>query len=411
MKGTIGLYVLYFVLSTVLWFWLFSKSPSISDRTLSNKSDAVVIIPGLGGSILDGVWDRRAERYDLFCDAYEYEWTQMWPTAYSAIPLVNRCWADRFAVTISNDGKKYNSATGVYIKPRDFGGVGGISDLESFSIGLLDIPIVKYFEQTINVLRDLGYESISGAPYDFRRIIDVDYLSQYCLKLKKLIEDSAYVTSSKVSLISHSLGCPVTSYFLNSQSKAWRNMYISKFVSVSGPFGGSTKALEACLTGSTEGLPVEKQFIRSLEKKMAGVIWMINEPSCWKQEPIVNNFITKDLPEVLSAAGEIETATALKASSDAWKIALKDPQVPMYIVYGNGVKTLQKLDYQYDFNDPIGTYSAEGDGTVPLKSLTSPRLVHKWNIKEEISIPQASHLGILSNDEWYKILIKLFGTN
>jgi len=59
--------------------------------------------------------------------------------------------------------------------------------------------------------------------------------SGYFAKLKKLVEDTYSANGNKkITLISHSLGCPYTLVFLNKQTKDWKDMYIFQWITLSG---------------------------------------------------------------------------------------------------------------------------------------------------------------------------------
>ncbi|CAH8551001.1 unnamed protein product [Dicrocoelium dendriticum] len=90
--------------------------------------------------------------------------------------------------------------------------------------------------------------SIRGAPYDFRRAPHENekFMSQF----KELIEEK-YVRNGRkrVVIVAHSMGTMYTLYFLNLQSQSWKKTYLEAFVSVSGPFGGGSKAMAVIASG------------------------------------------------------------------------------------------------------------------------------------------------------------------
>ena len=59
--------------------------------------------------------------------------------------------------------------------------------------------------------------------------------SEYNLKLKKLVEDTYSGNGNKkITLMSHSLGCPYTLVFLNAQTQAWKDKYILQWIPLAG---------------------------------------------------------------------------------------------------------------------------------------------------------------------------------
>ena len=59
--------------------------------------------------------------------------------------------------------------------------------------------------------------------------------SEYFVKLKKLIEDTYSANGNKkITLMSHSLGCPYSLVFLNKQTQDWKDKYILQWITLSG---------------------------------------------------------------------------------------------------------------------------------------------------------------------------------
>ena len=63
----------------------------------------------------------------------------------------------------------------------------------------------------------------------------VESQSGYFAKLKKLVEDTYSANDNKkITLMSHSLGCPYTLVFLSKQTKDWKDKYIFQWIALSG---------------------------------------------------------------------------------------------------------------------------------------------------------------------------------
>lgn len=59
--------------------------------------------------------------------------------------------------------------------------------------------------------------------------------SEYFGKLKKLIEETYLANGNKkITLMSHSLGCPYTLVFLNKQTQDWKDKYILQWIALAG---------------------------------------------------------------------------------------------------------------------------------------------------------------------------------
>ena len=265
-------------------------SGNSSNSILSGTDHPVIMIPGLGGSVLMAQWDFSFSFEYIECQEKSTTYQQIWPTVYSAIPIENECWYRLMKTTINDQGEIVSNTL---VKPKS--GLSGITVLDSIQVGFLNIPLYNYFTTMVQQLQSLGFKYLYGYPYDFRTITNEVAILNFVNGMKNLVEQ-AYNTSGgkKVNLISHSLGCVCTTYFLNSMTSSWKSIYINIFVPIAGPWGGASGALEALLTGSTQGLPITEHFIRGLEKNMAGVIWMINNKISNRfSTNRINNIITK----------------------------------------------------------------------------------------------------------------------
>eukprot|EP00966_Prymnesium_polylepis_P290152 6702651-Prymnesium_polylepis.1 len=92
--------------------------------------------------------------------------------------------------------------------------------------------------------------SLRAATNDFRGVGTPDVLSQQYSRLKALIEETAGLNGGRaVTLISHSLGGPYTTLFLNEAPAAWKAQYIESFISLSSPVMGTAVTLEGIISG------------------------------------------------------------------------------------------------------------------------------------------------------------------
>lgn len=78
----------------------------------------------------------------------------------------------------------------------------------------------------------------------------LDENQDYFVKLKQLVEDTYAENDNKsVMLIAHSMGGPMSLYFLNAQTQDWKDRYIKSLVALSGAWGGSVKAIKVYAIG------------------------------------------------------------------------------------------------------------------------------------------------------------------
>lgn len=78
-----------------------------------------------------------------------------------------------------------------------------------------------------------------------------DENQDYFVKLKQLVEET-YESNGKTSviLLAHSMGGPMSQYFLNLQKQNWKDKYIKCLVTLSGAWGGSVKAVKVFAIGT-----------------------------------------------------------------------------------------------------------------------------------------------------------------
>eukprot|EP00736_Rhodelphis_marinus_P001085 Rmarinus@m.5426 len=251
----------------------------------------VVLVPGLGGSVLDYQMDETYESPHEICK-FTYtvgKWSsgphRLWPSLsmLSFKPFFD-CWKHAIEVSYDSETKSFANTQGVDVRPRAFGSVKGIDNL--FKVGNWGLPMGSVFEHLINELKPLGYvdeRNMRGAPYDFRTIPETRQLHSYYDDLRALIEET-YENSAEcptgpkpVHVISHSLGCVILQRFLSKfVDDAWKDKYVASFIPVSGPFGGSAKAFRTLLSGDSIGIPGRNnQELQPVEATFGGVAWML----------------------------------------------------------------------------------------------------------------------------------------
>ena len=82
--------------------------------------------------------------------------------------------------------------------------------------------------------------SIRGSPYDFRFAPSSVFYGSWLAKMTSLVEETYLVNqNSRVTLLSHSMGCLYTLWFLNQKSQEWKDKYIAKWIPTAGVFGGA----------------------------------------------------------------------------------------------------------------------------------------------------------------------------
>lgn len=77
-----------------------------------------------------------------------------------------------------------------------------------------------------------------------------DENQEFFVQLKKLIEDTYQENNqTSVMIVAHSMGGPMSLFFLNMQTQEWKDKYIKSLVTLSGVWGGSMKAVKIYAIG------------------------------------------------------------------------------------------------------------------------------------------------------------------
>ena len=136
-----------------------------------------------------------------------------------------------------NATKKTYNSPGVETTVKDFGDPSTVEYLDSSRLS-----ITSYFSAISDALvKNFKYVrgvNIRGAPYDWRKA--PDELDDFYKNLTRLVEETYYLNNgTKVMLVAHSMGNPVTLYWLNNYvNLAWKQKFIRNFVSLSAVWGG-----------------------------------------------------------------------------------------------------------------------------------------------------------------------------
>ncbi|XP_018651429.1 phosphatidylcholine-sterol acyltransferase (lecithin-cholesterol acyltransferase)/ Phospholipase A [Schistosoma mansoni] len=226
-------------------------------------------------------------------------------------------------------------------------------------------------------------KTLRAAPYDFRKAPNEN--SKYFIKLKQLIEET-YENGAKrpIYLLGHSLGSLYSMYFLKQQDKSWKYKYIKGFISVSAPFGGSVESLYAETCGHNLGIPFRSPLaFRDIQRSFPAMAFLLPDPPY----AIMN--------ETKSVFDPYERPT----------------DIDVYCIYSINIPTISQMifktpgPYRSAFPNQIPKLKyGDGDGTVPLKSLS---VCNKWDYVNLAVLEQTSHEDIVQDDRFLKYLMKL----
>lgn len=129
--------------------------------------------------------------------------------------------------------------------------------------------LIKLFKTNIKYFTDENYE--------------------YFVQLKALIEETyAQNNNTPVILIAHSMGGPMTLYFLNLQTQAWKDQHIKSMVTLSGAWGGSVKAVKVYAIGDDLGSYfLSGSVLKQEQITNPSLAWLLPSSLFWKPDEVL----------------------------------------------------------------------------------------------------------------------------
>ena len=250
--------------------------------------------------------------------------------------------------------------------------------------------------------------------------IDILEKDGYYDNLAQLVE-SMYKDNgnTSVTIVSHSLGSPVTLYFLSQvATQQWKDKYLKAYVSLSGVWKGAVKTITSVISGNPEGIPgIKPLTARYLQRSSPSSYFLMPVPDhdIWSDgDPVVvtpdKNYTVYDYPELFTDM-QYSMGYAQYKELPSFLKTLSPPNVDMYCYYGTNVSTPAVLVYKEgQFPDTFPTIVAgNGDGTVNDVSL---RACSMWKQKQSRKVTMQSfsgveHMGMVTNAEILQAILDI----
>ncbi|BBN20393.1 phospholipase A1 [Marchantia polymorpha subsp. ruderalis] len=417
------------------WPW---HDQSTDDKDFNPDLNPVLLVPGIGGSILNAVDEKgKKERIWVRLFAADHEFRAKLWSFYNP-----------------ETGKTESLDPTIQIEvPDDRFGLYGCDILDPDIILRLDV--VYYFHDLIKQLLSWGYSegtTLFGFPYDFRQSNRLpERMQEFETKLKQMYEASG---GKKVDIVSHSMGGLIVKNFLALHPEVFEK-YVNKWIAVTVPFQGAPGFIMDCLLTGVE-------FVKGWQRELFIAKWSMHQlliecPSVYELMASPH-FEWNDVPELrlwhqrVGGNGESECEMEVFGPKDCIGVmmaALKDNMLeyngeqvnvplnrdimawametfriqktaklpksvtfynvfgtelltPMHVCYGSQESPIQMLqdilrtEADYEF--------ANGDGTVPAESAMADEL----DAKARIGIP-GEHRGILNDDRFFRIMKSWLG--
>ena len=144
-------------------------------------------------------------------------------------------------------------------------------------------------------------------------------------------------------MVAHSMGCTMSLFFLNHQTKAWKDKYIKSLITLAGPWGGAVKSLKIFAVGTDfnekllEDIPglseLAKDVTKTVERTQPSLAWMMPSAEIWPGDVLVKtesnsdvDYTTANLADYFNLLG-VPNMAMMHKDTKALTSSLVDPEV------------------------------------------------------------------------------------
>ena len=233
----------------------------------------------------------------------------------------------------------------------------------------------------------------------------------YYTQLRLLVEEMAAESGEKVTLVVHSMGGPVTLYFLTSVvSQEWKDLFINAFVSLSGAWTGGNSAIQTEVSGIdrlsnfANLFPAFLTDLRSVTRSFESYAWLLPSPSIWGDTVLVT---TPNRTYTANDYGDLFTDISYPQGFEMYtpttsiNAGFPAPNVSVYCFYGTNSSTSESFIYNASFPnvDPEVIFG-DGDSVVNIQG---SEICLGWSQEqsqrfESRSFPGVTHLQMVANE-------------
>ena len=282
----------------------------------------------------------------------------------------------------------------------------------------------------IQKFESIGYVdgvNLFGAGFDWKQSPN----DKWANDMKNLIE-KAYETNNqtKVVLVTHSLGCPYSFYFLTKvekENKGWIEKYIHMYVPMAPAWMGAVKAFDFMLLGVDVDVPIAGKYFAPLMRHLPSLWFLLPKKEAFPNTVLATTpskyYLFDDMEDLFNAGNLSYVEGKLRASKGEYFDLIDDYNTLPYEnltvrqFMGCGKDTVVGLDFVEDIkpHDPDGTWESckrvmgEGDQTVPVQSLTYAP--NKWIERgydvEVYKYSGLAHVELIQDKEVIEMVIAL----
>lgn len=214
--------------------------------------------------------------------------------------------------------------------------------------------------------------------------------------------------NKRVVLIVHSMGTPVTLYFLTDiVDQSWKDKYLKAFISISGVWRGAANALKAPVSGQNEGIIIDLPIWgREAQRSYPSTAFLIPYPSStWPKDKVLittpqRNYTAWDYYDLFN---DINFPRGYEMFQDFGTLTggLTPPNVTTFAFYGYQYPTPERYVYtagEFPDTEPI-EIMGDGDGTVNINSLEACKV---WSGQMSYNLtmakfPDVEHVNAIKN--------------
>ncbi|XP_033754287.1 group XV phospholipase A2-like [Pecten maximus] len=371
------------------------------EKPFSGESlSPVILMPGDGGSQFFAKLNKTNVPH-VFCEKQTSDYFNLWLNVYELAPYLIDCFTDNMRLVYDRKTHTTHNAPGVDIQIRGWGDTETVEWLDPSHFGF-----TSYFYYIAEDLESWGYKrgvSLRGAPYDFRKA--PNEMGGMYKKLQALIEDTYTLNNNTpVTLLGHSMGNPVTLYFLNHMPQVWKDKYIKRFISLAGVWAGVIKTLRLFASGDNLDVYVVEALKARLEQRsMASTAWLMPSDLYWEADEILvsrpeKNYTVKDFKQFFLDLNYTDGYDMFLDTKDLTR-DLTPPGVEVHCLHGYNLTTPGRLVYGPNMwpDSQPKVIPDDGDGTVNIRSLIACK---KWIGKQKQKVYHqqfihAEHMEIL----------------
>ena len=401
------------------------RLPSAEFTKATTKMRPVVLIPGIGGSVLvkQGQTHKKFFRQKLI----DNRWINLTPFSKRSV----KQWKEDMTYGVRRDpvSKRIVGFDGYEsrgIVPYDIGGTAGIKDLVSELVllnqkqqdNLESMYQVRYFNTLCESLYAKGYadgKTLIGLPYDFRLVLDPEYrrrlFNTFRTYIENAVADSRADGADGAVVVGHSLGALLFKWFLSTGdvSPEWIAENVAHFVSICAPYGGAPESMKACLAGE-HYIPLFHQVFREELEYNSGIIMCFpNSIGTLGGEVLYELPAAEaggaDKPRQIRLGDYGDLADGGAIPFEIWRdlfaphipVIERKISVPVTAVLTVNVATAARFRTRKLSAYPYDTAYGYGDGVVPARSLKSYRKLFGGELCDELLVPNSNHAKLISD--------------